>query len=153
MGYGNTGSESEDDKAGDEEMDTGMEVAEAQWKAYVKKLREGGELSSAMAICDVSGSMHGQPMQVCLFFCQPLYTCAALCVAAYIMHDAGEYLNNRLRPPLWYFAAHQGLTAPKGPPRDWPTHFRARGDISGQPQNIYRFGKLASGQRPEATWL
>ena len=43
--------------------DTGMEVAEAQWKAYVQKLREGGELSSAMAICDVSGSMHGQPME------------------------------------------------------------------------------------------
>ena len=151
MGCGN--SESEDDKAGDEEMDTGMEVAEAQWKAYVQKLREGGELSSAMAICDVSGSMHGQPMQVCLFFCQPLYTCAALCGAAYIMHDAGEYLKNRLRPPLWHFAAHQGLTAPKGPPRDWPTCIRARGKFLGQPGDESTFGKMASGPRPEATWL
>ncbi len=41
-----------------------MEVAEAQWKAYVEKLRESGELGSAMAICDVSGSMNGQPMEV-----------------------------------------------------------------------------------------
>ncbi|BDA46330.1 Uncharacterized protein L728 [Coccomyxa sp. Obi] len=46
--------------------DLGMEVAEAQWKAYVEKLRESGELSSAMAICDVSGSMDGQPMEVAI---------------------------------------------------------------------------------------
>lgn len=42
----------------------GIGVMEAQWKAYVDKLRESGELSSAMAICDVSGSMRGQPMEV-----------------------------------------------------------------------------------------
>ena len=41
-------------------------MAEAQWKAYVEKLRDSGDLSSGMAICDVSGSMHGQPMEVCL---------------------------------------------------------------------------------------
>jgi len=50
--------------SGEEEMDTSIEVMEAQWKAYVEKLRESGELSSALAICDVSGSMEGQPMEV-----------------------------------------------------------------------------------------
>lgn len=37
---------------------------EMQWAAYVQRLRGGGALSSAMAVCDVSGSMGGQPMEV-----------------------------------------------------------------------------------------
>lgn len=56
--------EEKESASGEEEMDTSIEVMEAQWKAYVEKLRESGELSSALAICDVSGSMEGQPMEV-----------------------------------------------------------------------------------------
>lgn len=41
-----------------------QETMELQWAAYVQRLREGGALSSAMAVCDVSGSMMGQPMEV-----------------------------------------------------------------------------------------
>ncbi len=46
-----------------------------------------------------------------------------------------------------------GSTAPKGPPRDWPTCIRARGKFLGQPGDESTFGKMASGPRPEATWL
>ena len=41
-----------------------METVEAQWAAYVAKLRESGTFSSALAIADVSGSMSGTPMNV-----------------------------------------------------------------------------------------
>ncbi len=54
--------------------DLSMEVAEAQWKAYVEKLRESGELSSAMAICDVSASMTGQPMEVRILLSRNILT-------------------------------------------------------------------------------
>ena len=44
--------------------DLSLETMELQWRAYVERLREGGALSSALAIADVSGSMEGEPMLV-----------------------------------------------------------------------------------------
>ena len=35
-----------------------------QWESYVRKLKESGTLSNALAVCDVSGSMSGLPMEV-----------------------------------------------------------------------------------------
>ncbi|EOA32500.1 hypothetical protein CARUB_v10015781mg [Capsella rubella] len=42
----------------------GGQVAELQWKRMVDDLKAKGSLSNCMAICDVSGSMHGEPMEV-----------------------------------------------------------------------------------------
>lgn len=42
----------------------GGEVAELQWKRMVDDLRKKGKLSDCIAICDVSGSMSGTPMEV-----------------------------------------------------------------------------------------
>ena len=42
----------------------GSETMELQWKSYVANLKASGSLTSAMAVCDVSGSMCGEPMQV-----------------------------------------------------------------------------------------
>ena len=53
-----------DEDEEDEPIDLSLETMEAQWSAYVQQMRESGQLSSAMAICDVSGSMNGEPMQV-----------------------------------------------------------------------------------------
>ncbi|GAB5357658.1 hypothetical protein AAMO2058_000393100 [Amorphochlora amoebiformis] len=39
---------------------------EAQWSAIVKGLKEKGCLRDSMAVCDVSGSMQGLPMQVAI---------------------------------------------------------------------------------------
>ncbi|XP_010468469.1 PREDICTED: uncharacterized protein LOC104748547 [Camelina sativa] len=39
-------------------------VAELQWKRMVDDLKEKGSLSNCMAICDVSGSMYGEPIEV-----------------------------------------------------------------------------------------
>lgn len=41
-------------------------VAELQWKRMVQDLKEKGKLSNCLAICDVSASMHGEPMEVCI---------------------------------------------------------------------------------------
>lgn len=46
------------------EEDIGEDVMEAQWRSYVDKLRQSGELSSCLALADVSASMSGQPMVV-----------------------------------------------------------------------------------------
>ncbi len=54
----------EDVDAKEEGVDAEEAVMEAQWKSYVDKLRQSGELSSCLAVADVSGSMHGEPMQV-----------------------------------------------------------------------------------------
>ncbi|GLU06271.1 hypothetical protein SLE2022_233180 [Rubroshorea leprosula] len=40
------------------------EVAELQWKRMVDDLLKKGKLTNCMAICDVSGSMMGDPMEV-----------------------------------------------------------------------------------------
>ncbi|XP_010513748.1 PREDICTED: uncharacterized protein LOC104789797 [Camelina sativa] len=42
----------------------GGQVAELQWKRMVDDLKEKGSLTNCMAICDVSGSMSGDPMDV-----------------------------------------------------------------------------------------
>ncbi|CAK9160064.1 unnamed protein product [Ilex paraguariensis] len=46
---------------GDED---GGEVAELQWKRMVDDLGKNGKLSNCIAVCDVSGSMTGTPMEV-----------------------------------------------------------------------------------------
>nr|XP_016510004.1 PREDICTED: uncharacterized protein LOC107827389 [Nicotiana tabacum] len=45
---------------------TGPEVAELQWKRMVDDLAKKGKLTNCMAICDVSASMNGTPMEVCV---------------------------------------------------------------------------------------
>ncbi|KAL2921374.1 hypothetical protein RDABS01_012865 [Bienertia sinuspersici] len=44
--------------------ENGSEVAELQWQRMLDDLAKKGKLSNCMAICDVSGSMHGIPMKV-----------------------------------------------------------------------------------------
>ncbi|KAH7856956.1 hypothetical protein Vadar_007311 [Vaccinium darrowii] len=44
--------------------ETGPEVAELQWKRMVDDIAKKGKLTNCMAICDVSGSMEGIPMEV-----------------------------------------------------------------------------------------
>ncbi|XP_058200583.1 uncharacterized protein LOC131315506 [Rhododendron vialii] len=44
--------------------ETGPEVAELQWKRMVDDMAKKGRLTNCMAICDVSGSMEGTPMEV-----------------------------------------------------------------------------------------
>jgi len=41
-------------------------LIEAQWKTLVDKIKAAGSLNKALAVCDVSGSMQGEPMEVCL---------------------------------------------------------------------------------------
>lgn len=41
-----------------------LETMELQWNSYVSNLKASGTLASALAVCDVSGSMSGEPMQV-----------------------------------------------------------------------------------------
>ncbi|MQM10218.1 hypothetical protein Taro_043106 [Colocasia esculenta] len=42
------------------------DVAELQWRRMVKDLSDKGKLRNCIAVCDVSGSMHGTPMEVCV---------------------------------------------------------------------------------------
>ncbi|DBA76510.1 TPA: hypothetical protein ACH3X2_008568 [Trebouxia sp. C0005] len=44
----------------------GLETMELQWTSYVNNLKASGCLSNALAVCDVSGSMSGQPMEVAI---------------------------------------------------------------------------------------
>ena len=46
--------------------DDGGEVAELQWKRMVEDLKKEGKLNSCVPVCDVSGSMSGTPMEVCV---------------------------------------------------------------------------------------
>ncbi|KAL8172273.1 hypothetical protein V2J09_024077 [Rumex salicifolius] len=41
-------------------------VAELQWRRMVSDLAEKGKLRNCIAVCDVSGSMSGEPMEVCV---------------------------------------------------------------------------------------
>ncbi|CAA0407244.1 unnamed protein product [Arabidopsis thaliana] len=50
----------------DSEGEVGEEVAELQWERMVDDLAKKGKLKSSLAICDVSGSMAGTPMNVCV---------------------------------------------------------------------------------------
>ncbi|XP_039841876.1 uncharacterized protein LOC120702212 [Panicum virgatum] len=42
------------------------DVSELQWRRMVDDLRKKGSLSNCIAVCDVSGSMSGTPMEVCV---------------------------------------------------------------------------------------
>ncbi|KAK7346571.1 hypothetical protein VNO80_21093 [Phaseolus coccineus] len=44
----------------------GGDVAELQWKRVVDDLVKKGKMKSCLAVCDVSGSMTGVPMDVCV---------------------------------------------------------------------------------------
>ncbi|XP_071692317.1 uncharacterized protein [Rutidosis leptorrhynchoides] len=44
----------------------GGEVAELQWKRMVDDMLKKGKLNNCLAVCDVSGSMSGVPMEVCV---------------------------------------------------------------------------------------
>ncbi|WOL05724.1 hypothetical protein Cni_G14455 [Canna indica] len=46
--------------------EAGDEVAELQWKRMVEDLSKKGSLRNCIAVCDVSGSMFGTPMEVCI---------------------------------------------------------------------------------------
>ncbi len=63
-----------DSSNSEEQPDAAEAVMEAQWKSYVDKLRQSGQLSSCLAVADVSGSMYGEPMNVCGSFlpCTPV---------------------------------------------------------------------------------
>ncbi|KAK1256609.1 hypothetical protein QJS04_geneDACA024455 [Acorus gramineus] len=50
-------------EAYDEEVE---DVAELQWRRMVSDLQEKGKLRNCIAVCDVSGSMEGTPMDVCV---------------------------------------------------------------------------------------
>ncbi|CAE6222792.1 unnamed protein product [Arabidopsis arenosa] len=50
----------------DSENEVGAEVAELQWARMVDDLAKKGKLKNSLAICDVSGSMAGTPMNVCV---------------------------------------------------------------------------------------
>ncbi|CAI0559004.1 unnamed protein product [Linum tenue] len=41
-------------------------VAELQWARVVEDMKKQGKLSNCIAVCDVSGSMFGTPMEVCV---------------------------------------------------------------------------------------
>lgn len=49
-----------------EDDDETNEVAELQWQRMVRDMTEKGSLRSCIAVCDVSGSMSGTPMEVCI---------------------------------------------------------------------------------------
>ncbi|CAD6341479.1 unnamed protein product [Miscanthus lutarioriparius] len=42
------------------------DVSELQWRRMVEDLRKKGSLNNCIAVCDVSGSMNGTPMEVCV---------------------------------------------------------------------------------------
>ncbi|WVZ09551.1 hypothetical protein V8G54_014081 [Vigna mungo] len=44
----------------------GGDVAELQWKRVVDDLKKKGTMKSCLAVCDVSGSMDGLPLEVCV---------------------------------------------------------------------------------------
>ncbi|KAL9245121.1 hypothetical protein vseg_018809 [Gypsophila vaccaria] len=48
-----------------DDEDNGV-VAELQWKRMVEDMSKEGKLSNCIAVCDVSGSMSGTPMEVCV---------------------------------------------------------------------------------------
>ncbi|RKP26082.1 hypothetical protein SYNPS1DRAFT_14704 [Syncephalis pseudoplumigaleata] len=56
----------EDVEEEDVELARSIQVLEAQWKSYVDNLAKEGTFESAMAVCDVSGSMEGTPMNAAI---------------------------------------------------------------------------------------
>ncbi|KAI9099253.1 hypothetical protein DFS34DRAFT_616914 [Phlyctochytrium arcticum] len=49
-----------------EETEDATLLRENQWTSYVNRIKKVGQLKHAMAICDVSDSMSGEPMDVCI---------------------------------------------------------------------------------------
>lgn len=45
-------------------MEKNVEIADLQFRSIIRNLREAGSFSNSLAICDVSGSMFGTPMDV-----------------------------------------------------------------------------------------
>ncbi|KAE8098702.1 hypothetical protein FH972_016746 [Carpinus fangiana] len=50
----------------DDDDEDGDEVAELQWERMVSDVAKKGKLKNCIAVCDVSGSMDGTPMEVCV---------------------------------------------------------------------------------------
>ena len=48
------------------EDEVGAEVAELQWARMVEDVAKKGKMKNSLAVCDVSGSMEGVPMEVCV---------------------------------------------------------------------------------------
>ena len=48
------------------DQEGGGDVAELQWKRVVDDLMKKGKMKNCLAVCDVSGSMSGVPMEVCV---------------------------------------------------------------------------------------
>ncbi|XP_009101786.2 uncharacterized protein LOC103827973 [Brassica rapa] len=48
------------------EDEVGAEVAELQWARMVEDVAKKGKMKNSLAVCDVSGSMAGVPMEVCV---------------------------------------------------------------------------------------
>ncbi|XP_048620103.1 uncharacterized protein LOC125590549 [Brassica napus] len=46
--------------------EVGAEVAELQWARMVEDVAKKGKMKNSLAVCDVSGSMAGVPMEVCV---------------------------------------------------------------------------------------
>ncbi|PRQ50693.1 hypothetical protein RchiOBHm_Chr2g0136111 [Rosa chinensis] len=44
----------------------GGQVAELQWQRMVEDMLKLGKMKNCLAVCDVSGSMYGEPMEVCV---------------------------------------------------------------------------------------
>ncbi|KAH7677995.1 vWA-like protein [Dioscorea alata] len=53
-------------KPKDEDGDDDDDVAELQWARMVQDVLKLGKLNNCIAVCDVSGSMSGTPMEVCV---------------------------------------------------------------------------------------
>lgn len=53
-----------DNNKGVTASETSLRAMELQWSSYVDNLKAAGSLTNALAICDVSGSMSGLPMEV-----------------------------------------------------------------------------------------
>lgn len=61
-----------------------LSVAELQWNDYVENLKKSGLFESALSVCDVSGSMSGEPMQVAIAL--------SLLTAALSKHPFNNYI-------------------------------------------------------------
>uniref|UniRef100_A0A0G4GYC8 TROVE domain-containing protein n=1 Tax=Chromera velia CCMP2878 TaxID=1169474 RepID=A0A0G4GYC8_9ALVE len=51
---------------GDEDREADTTLRELQWERLVRDVKEGGQLGSCIPVSDVSGSMYGEPLLVCV---------------------------------------------------------------------------------------
>ena len=61
-----------------------LNVGELQWSDYVANLKKSGLFESALSVCDVSGSMNGEPMEVAIAL--------SLLTAALSKHPFNNYI-------------------------------------------------------------